>query len=207
MGWYDCFSTFYDLSLERRYAPHRLQIAAALDLRDGDVVLDLPTGTGQSLPPLVAGVGPTGFVVGVDPSAGMLGKARARAQRAGWSNIGFVQRTAEALTLDDLRAAGSPGRPTALVVALGMTVFPDPDATFGHLWDLLAPGARIAVLDVHPVRRDLFSWQVELIARADLTRRWWEPLEARADGFTRRTLSANRLDGGEIGLAVGRKPA
>lgn len=206
LGWYDWFSMFYDLSLERRYAPHRQRIAEALALVDGDVVVDVPTGTGQSLAPLVEGVGATGFVVGVDPSTGMLGKARQRATRAGWERVGFVHGTAEALTLDALHIAGAPSRPTALVIAFGMTVFPDPDATFAHLWDLLAPGGRVAILDVHPDRRDLFALQVELVAQADLTRRWWEPLEARCEGFRKDEVPWSRLDGGRLEIAFGRKP-
>src|SRR5262245_65944808 len=77
MSWYDAFSNFYDSALEAVYAEDRRTAAQALELGPDSCVLDVPCGTGQSFGALRA----AGLVIGVDASAGMAAKARARAER------------------------------------------------------------------------------------------------------------------------------
>jgi hypothetical protein len=47
---------------------------------------------------------------------------------------------------------------------------------------------------------------VNLVARADIRRRVWEPLEAVAEGYVYRELPSQREHGGQLFLAVGDKP-
>jgi ubiquinone/menaquinone biosynthesis C-methylase UbiE len=61
-----------------------------LRLRSGDHVLDVGCGTGANLPHLVAAVGPTGHVTGVDLSGAMAAHARTRAATNGWDNVDIV---------------------------------------------------------------------------------------------------------------------
>jgi ubiquinone/menaquinone biosynthesis C-methylase UbiE len=76
-----------------------------LELERGARVLDLPCGSGASALPAAEAVGPTGSVVAVDLSAGLLGLARAEAHAAGLRNLRFLQA--------DMRATGLPtGRST-----------------------------------------------------------------------------------------------
>lgn len=56
----------------------RERTIAALELRPGDTVLDAGCGTGWCIPLLLARVGPSGRVVGCEPSLEMLRIARAR---------------------------------------------------------------------------------------------------------------------------------
>ena len=81
--WYDLFSLVYDRALEDLYAPFRPAAVEALRLTEGARVLDLPCGTGQSFDLLVPAVGPTGAVLGVDASSGMLRRARRRVGQRG----------------------------------------------------------------------------------------------------------------------------
>ena len=46
---------------------------------------------------------------------------------------------------------------------------------------------------------------VNLTARADITRRFWEPLEAVAEGFRRDELESKPVQGGQMWLATGVK--
>lgn len=201
MRWYDVFSHFYDGSLERLYRAQREEAAQALELGPSLTVLDVPTGTGQSLDVLAPRV-PGGAVLGVDRSQGMLAKARARAARHGWSHVRFVEADASALDAAALGVA----QVDRLHVFLGMTAFHDADATFERLWSLLAPGGRAVIVDVYAERLGMQGRMVNLVAQADLTRRSWEPLERRAEGFTRRDLPSLPDHGGTLYLATGTKP-
>lgn len=202
MAWYDVFARVYDASLEPHYREQRSRGAAALDLRPGAVVLDLPCGTGQSFPCLVAGVGGGGRVIGVDLSEGMLREARRRVEKAGWTQVEIHQ--ADGSTLDGARLGVRPDR---LHIFLGMSVFPDHEAVFARLWSLLAPGGVCVLVDVFAERLDLQGQLVNWTAQADIRRRFWEPLERVAEGFWREDLPSKSLHGGQIILAGGRKPS
>jgi SAM-dependent methyltransferase len=58
-----------------------------LRLRPGDHVLDVGCGTGANFPHLVAAVGATGHVTGIDLSEAMAAHARTRVAENGWDNV------------------------------------------------------------------------------------------------------------------------
>lgn len=62
-----------------------------LDLQPGMRVLDAGCGPGRLAVPIARSVGPAGHVTAVDIQAGMLKRARARAQAAQVTNIRFIQ--------------------------------------------------------------------------------------------------------------------
>lgn len=65
----------------------RKRIVDALNPERGDVVVEMGCGTGANLPYLRERVGRGGTVIGFDVSAGVLGRARERIERAGWENV------------------------------------------------------------------------------------------------------------------------
>ena len=76
---YDRFSSLVDLF---RDWPYREARAVAIEqLQPGDEVVDLFCGTGVNFERLLARIGPTGRVLGVDGSEGMLAGARRRIER------------------------------------------------------------------------------------------------------------------------------
>lgn len=205
MGWYDLFSRFYDSSLEPLYREQRVAAAAALQLAPGQRVLDLPCGTGLSLPVLREGVGETGSVLGVDLSTGMLARAQAKVEELGWSNVQVAASDVTALGAATLEAKLGAAQVDRLHVFLGMSAFPDPEAALRNLWTLLAPGGRCVIVDVHTEQLGFQGRMVNLVARADIRRRSWEPLEALASDFTREPLPSLPEHGGELFLATGTK--
>ncbi|HKP63260.1 MAG TPA: methyltransferase domain-containing protein [Polyangiales bacterium] len=203
MAFYDVFANFYDASLERAYAPQRALAAEALRLEPAAVVLDVPCGTGQSFDVIGSQLGPSGLLLAADASSGMLKRATARA--AG-RNIRCFHADASTLTAQQLAdVAGRTVLPTRLHVFLGMSVFTDMRATFDNLWKLLAPGGVCVLVDVHSERLSMQGWLVNQIARAEIRRRFWEPLERVAENFERHDLPYNKQHGGQIMLASGRK--
>lgn len=204
MQWYDLFSVFYDRALEDLYSAFRPAAVDALRLSEGARVLDVPCGTGQSFDLLVPAVGATGKVVGVDRSAGMLRQAEGRIAQAGWGNV-MLHRGAAADVDADL-LTDLLGRPAVdgVLCALGLTALPLWEATFEKLFSLLRPGGRFVLFDVHASQRTREAKSVELIARADLSREAWRPLEKACADFQRVVLPADpKKFGGALYVASG----
>jgi demethylmenaquinone methyltransferase/2-methoxy-6-polyprenyl-1,4-benzoquinol methylase len=113
---------------------------AALGLRPGDTVLEMAVGTGRNLPYLVDAVGPSGRVIGIDLSVGMLREAAKMVERRAWSNVELIEADATRLELDrDL---------DAIFFSLSWSVIPDPVAALTSVWDRLRPGGHVAVMDM-----------------------------------------------------------
>ncbi len=203
MGYYDVFALFYDTSVAHHYVSQRLAAQEALDLSPGLTVLDCPAGTGLSFPHIKAGIG-DGLLLGADVSSGMLAKARKKSDQAGWGDtVRLVHADAAELSSSDL---GVPGV-DRLHIFLGMSAFSDMQGSFTNLWGLLNPGGRCVIVDVYAETLGFQGRMVNLSARADITRRSWEPLEAVAEGFRRDELESTPAHGGAMFLATGTKPA
>jgi ubiquinone/menaquinone biosynthesis C-methylase UbiE len=88
----------YDLELAP-FEPLRTKAIAQLAPPAGATVLDIGCGTGLSFAPLLECIGPTGRIVGVDPSPDMLARARGRIACHGWSNVAVMEATADSAHL------------------------------------------------------------------------------------------------------------
>jgi ubiquinone/menaquinone biosynthesis C-methylase UbiE len=99
--YYDLFSKIYDFIIRL----HSRDIAGSLrkfivekaNLSEGDKALDLCTGTGSVAVELTKQVGETGFVIGLDFSWGMLGKAKEKARKSRIDQLHLVQANASQL--------------------------------------------------------------------------------------------------------------
>lgn len=205
MNWYDIFAYFYDAALERLYRNYRIRTVEELRLSPGDTVLDLACGTGQNFEPLMEQLGPEGRLFGVDFSAGMLAKASRRCDRNGWKNVYLIEKDARELELSDLEeACGQPVHINRVVVVLGLSVIPDWQSVFAQTFSLLPPGGRYTIFDVYAQRWVPQTWIVQLFARADVSRRVWEPLETISEDFAFRYLEGSpHIHGGRLLLASG----
>jgi demethylmenaquinone methyltransferase/2-methoxy-6-polyprenyl-1,4-benzoquinol methylase len=127
---YDALNRLLTLGLDQRWRRRALD---AVDVGPGDRVVDVATGTGD-LAELAAARG--ACVVGVDYTRGMLRGAQRRGVRAS-----FLQADAEAIPL--------PGA-SATVVTCGFSLrnFVSLDRVLAEMGRVLAPGGRLALLDV-----------------------------------------------------------
>jgi ubiquinone/menaquinone biosynthesis C-methylase UbiE len=135
---YEAAADTFDAPANGFWALTGLRTIGRLGLERGAHVLDLPCGSGASALPAAEAVGPTGSVVAVDLSAGLLELARAKARAAGLRNLRFLQA--------DMRATGLPDRSfDAVVCVFGVFFVPDRPALMRELWRLVRPGGTLAV--------------------------------------------------------------
>ncbi|MCU1627109.1 MAG: Methyltransferase type 11 [Pseudonocardia sp.] len=119
------------------YHEHLRLSARRMGLRGrGLHLLDLGCGTGASTEALL-GAAPGSDVVAVDASAGMLRQAKMKNWPPG---VEFVHST-----LSELPAKGVRGPFDAILAAYLVRNLPDPDAGLRQIFDLLEPGAPVAI--------------------------------------------------------------
>jgi SAM-dependent methyltransferase len=110
-------------------------------LSAGEHVVDV--GCGAGIDSLIAArmVGPTGAVVGVDMTTGMIEKARANAAAAGFTNTRFHQGFAESLPVEDGWAD--------VVISNGvLNLFPDKFGALQEMARAVKPGGRLQIGDI-----------------------------------------------------------
>lgn len=147
---YSLYARWYDvLSGEPVYRAGRRAGVRALRLRPGDKVLDVGCGTGLNLRLLHDAVGPEGHIVGVDLSEAMLDVAAAKVDRAGWRNVRLMVADAARLEVESVTGpAVGPAGFDAVIFTYVLSLIPDWQAAYRRGTELLAPGGRVAVVDM-----------------------------------------------------------
>jgi ubiquinone/menaquinone biosynthesis C-methylase UbiE len=112
-----------------------------LDLKPGMAVLDVGCGPGRLTIPVAKRVGREGRVVAVDIQAGMLSRAKKKAQAANLANIQFLQCGAGEGKLEHGRFDRA-----LLVTVLGE--IPDRKAALKEIFDALIPGGILSVTEI-----------------------------------------------------------
>jgi demethylmenaquinone methyltransferase / 2-methoxy-6-polyprenyl-1,4-benzoquinol methylase len=132
-GFYDLMNSVMTAGLHHRW---RARAADLADVRPGDRVLDVATGTGDLAIELARRVAPGGEVIGSDFSDGMLERAREKDPAIRWEH-------ADALALpygdDEFRAA---------TVGFGARNFGDLEKGIGEMARVVAPGGKVVVLEI-----------------------------------------------------------
>lgn len=147
-------------------------IVDTLALSDGLEVLDAGCGPGRLTVPMARSVGPSGRVVAMDIQPAMLGRARAKTEAAGLTNVEFI-----AAGLGAGKFAEARFDRVVLVNVLGEV--PDHVAAFAELFSVLKPGGVLAIVE--------FILDPHFQSRKSVTR------ESVAAGFLERAFFGNRF--------------
>ncbi|HSD43873.1 MAG TPA: methyltransferase domain-containing protein [Burkholderiales bacterium] len=133
---YSAYSRVYDRVFGKVFQDSRVVLAAAIDARPGQRVLEVGVGTGLLLP-LYAG---RCSVSGIDLSEGMLAKARERVEELDLPGVTLERMDAGAMNFAD------DSFDTA-VAAYVVTAVPDHRAVMNEMVRVVRPGGRILLLN------------------------------------------------------------
>lgn len=143
---FDAVSVGYDSSALRFFQESAKNLAAFLDLRGDEKVLDVAAGTGVVSLAIAQSL-PMGKITGVDFSAGMLMQARSKAEAAGIRNTEFIEMDMQDIKFPDDHF-------DAAVCAFGIFFVEDMERQLHHISDKVKPGGTVAISNFHG---DLFS--------------------------------------------------
>lgn len=118
---------------------YRIKAVDALNLKQGDIVVDLCCGTGLNFPHLQNAIGPGGKIIGVDLSADMLKEAEKQVNNKEWQNVSLVNKDAAKFDF--------PVKVDGIITSYGITLIPEYDAIIRSGVASLKSDGRFVILD------------------------------------------------------------
>lgn len=147
-------AAMYDEEGASLFPPAARWLVAAAELRAGDTVLDVATGTGQILFVAARVVGEDGRVIGIDLTDQMLSYARAGITIEGFINSEVRVMDAEHLDLPDASF-------DKVLCGFGLMFFPEPHRALAEIRRVLRPGGTFGATTF--AANPAMAWHRELL--------------------------------------------
>ena len=199
--WYDAIAG----STEKKYRDWGLE---KLSAQPGEKILEIGFGTGHCLVSLAKAVGPTGQVVGLDISDGMLAIARGRLQAEGLSDRVDLH-LGDAAKLDFLNAASLDG----VFMSFTLELFDNPEIprVLQECHRVLKPGGRLAVVSMTKSNPPglavrMYEWFHEHMPNYADCRPIFARQAIEQSGFQVQDVSLSSMWGLPVEIVLGRKP-
>lgn len=129
-----------------------------LDMKEGDVVLDLGCGPGLDLFLAAKRIGSTGRAIGLDMTPAMLAKARENIKMSGLTNVEVREGEMEHMPVDDNSVDW-------VISNCVINLSPDKEKVFSEIARVLKPGGRMMVSDIvsvgdipEEIKNDRLAW-------------------------------------------------
>lgn len=205
---YNRLSRWYDViagSTEKKYRDWGLE---KLSAQAGEKILEIGFGTGHCLVSLAQAVGPTGGVIGLDISDGMLAIARDRLQKEGLSER-------VDLHLGDAAKLGfiNTGTLDGVFMSFTLELFDNPEIprVLQECHRILKPGGRLAVVsmtktDPPGVAVRMYEWFHDYMPNYADCRPIFARQAIEQGGFTIQSVSLSSMWGLPVEVVLGVKP-
>lgn len=169
-----------DLMCFRQHRKWRRAAVLALDLKVGDSVLDVCSGTGDFLTPLRAAVGSSGLVVGMDFCPPMLEKARVKFGLDALLGVG-----------DTCQLPVGDAKFDAVTVGWGLRNVPDVPGALSEIARVLKPGGRFVTVDMARPRSKFIGRTSEFVFHKVVP--WMGKVFGKSDAYTYLPKSTERF--------------
>jgi len=153
---YDLTANLYYL-VGFREQTYRRRAIRALNLHQGDTVVEICCGTGLNFPLLQSEVGPSGKIIGVDLTDSMLDQAKQRVKQKGWTNVELIHMDAAKYQF--------PQKVNGIISTFAITLVPEYDRIIENGAKALSSNGRFVILDLKKPHK----WPMWLIRMGILT--------------------------------------
>jgi SAM-dependent methyltransferase len=150
---WDRMADVYEKEIDTRFGPVVEHVLKLADLRPGETVLDLGTGTGAVAICAATQVGTSGRIKAVDISPEMLSKAKERLRGLRITNVDLAEGRAEAIPANDASL-------DAIIASLSLMYVIDRATAAKEVARVLRPGGRfVAAVWAGPEEADIVKFQ------------------------------------------------
>ncbi|SRX53877.1 class I SAM-dependent methyltransferase [Aequorivita sp. CIP111184] len=146
--YYDKLSVIYDYISNWYFKKGRNYAIKALELKNGQTILNVPSGTGVNFKYFNEYLNNSGLIIAIDLSSGMLDKARQKIKKNGWTNIEIE--LSNAIKIDQSWLDYRDEQITvvdAIFCNLGLSGLPEWRKTIDNMISISKPKGRIVILD------------------------------------------------------------
>lgn len=206
-SYYDKFSYVYDVfSTQFYYHKARKAAIGALELQEGQTVLNVPIGTGQNFEYFQDYLHGSGQIIGVDLSDGMLSKAFKKVKNREYKNIALLKMDVADLSAEwmaEYRQTHPDLEIDAILCDLGLSGFENWQQVIATLISILKPQGRLSVMDWELKESSLRGEFIKRIGGGEVDR----PIPAYLAQFLDDYEVDHSFNRGGVFVASGTKPA